>query len=266
MEARQIDRDRVKSAVGVAALHALIGYALIRGLGFVPAVAQSAELKIFDVAPEPPPPPVVEPLKIEAPKEKARAPEPEGAASPPNLRDTPTPIVAPPPVVKLPVPSPVVTAPIAGEGNRDSAGAAEVPGPGTGAGGVGTGTGSGASGNGTGGGGGGGLARRARWISGSVGDGDYPRAAIEADAQGTLFVTFVIQTTGRVGGCAVTKSSGNATLDETTCRLITRRLRFRPALDRSGNPVATRMDGKHVWTLGPRPPDIDVEPTIEDDY
>lgn len=265
LSGRRIDRTRVKSAVGVAALHALIGLALIRGLGFVPPAPKSAELKTFDVAPEPPPPPpVVEPLEIKAPKQKERAPEPEGAASPPNLRDTPTPIVALPPVIKLEVPSPVVAAPIAGLGNRDSAGAAEVPGPGTGSGGVGTGTGSGGSGNGTGGGGGGGISRRARWISGGVGDGDYPRAALRVRAQGTLFLSFVVQPNGRVSGCRITRSSGSAVLDETTCRLITRRFRYRPALDEDGNPVATRIDGEHEWTLAPEREPIDVEPTIED--
>lgn len=261
----RIDRERVASAVGVALLHALLGLLLLRGLGFVPVVPETAELKTFDVAPEPPPPPPPEPLKVEAPKQKARAPEPEGAAAPPNLRDTPTPIVALPPVVKLVVPSPIVAAPIAGEGNRDSAGAAEVPGPGTGSGGTGTGTGSGDSGNGTGGGGGGGMSRPVRWVSGYIGNRDYPRAAIEARAQGTLLLTFIAQADGRVGGCRITRSSGNRALDETTCRLITRRFRYRPALDGDGNPVPTRIDGEHEWTLAPEREPIDVEPTIEDE-
>lgn len=263
MLAGRIDRERVVSVVGVAVLHALLGLLLIRGLGFVPVAPESAELKTFDVAPEPPPPPVIEPLKVEAPKEKARAPEPEGAAAPPNLRDTPSPVVAPPQVI--PLPSPVVAAPIAGVGNRDSAGAAEVPGPGTGSGGVGAGTGSGRSGNGTGGGGGGGMSRPVRWLSGGIQDRDYPRAAVEARAQGTLTLTFVVQTNGRVGGCTITRSSGNRALDETTCRLITRRFRYRPALDGDGNPVPTRIDGEHEWTLAPEREPIDVEPTIPDD-
>ncbi len=263
MRIRRIDRDRVKSVVGVALLHALIGYALFRGLGFDLSVPTSAELKIFDVASEPPPPPIVEPLKIEQPKQKARAPEPEGAASPPNLRDTPTPVVAPP--QPIPLPTPIVAAPIAGEGNRPSAGAAEVPGPGTGSGGVGTGTGSGASGNGTGGGGGGGMSRRVRWLSGGIGNRDYPREAVRAREEGTLLLSFVVQPNGRVAGCRITRSSGSRALDETTCRLITQRFRYRPALDGDGIPVATQIDGEHEWTLAEEREPIDVEPTIPDD-
>lgn len=262
LRARRIDRDRIASGAGVVLLHAALGFLLIRGLGFVPAIPEIEDLKIFDVAPEPPPPPVIEPLKVEAPKVKARAPEPEGAAAPPNLGDTPTPIVAPP--QPIPLPTPIAAAPIAGVGNRPLAGAAEVPGPGTGSGGVGTGTGSGRSGNGTGGGGGGGMSRPVRWLSGGIGNRDYPRAASETGAQGTLGLTFIAQTNGRVGSCRITRSSGNRALDETTCRLITQRFRYRPALDGDGNPVPTRIDGEHEWTLY-EPPIRDVEPMIEDE-
>ena len=50
------DQDRIKSAIGVAFLHALLGYALIVGLGVEIRSGADAELKLFDVRLPPPPP------------------------------------------------------------------------------------------------------------------------------------------------------------------------------------------------------------------
>lgn len=258
-------RDRIGSALGVAAIHALIGYALIRGLGVDVSAAVPEALKVIDVTVEPPPEPPAEPERPKARERKARAKNPEGAASPKNLRDTPSPVVAPKPIVPLPVPSPVIAAPVPAEGNRASAGAADVPGPGTGSGGQGTGRGSGDSGDGTGGGGGGGAARRAEQIAGRIYDSDYPRSALRARVQGTVHLRFIVSPQGRVSECAVLRSSGNAALDETTCRLIKKRYRFDPARDEEGRATTDRFRGDHIWELGPEPPPIDVEPTIPDE-
>ena len=244
------NRDRLKSALGVAAFHAAIGYALIAGLGFDVVREISEELKLVRIAEEPPPPPEAVPDEPQAELQKERAKDPEGAASPANLRDTPTPVVAPPPVI--PVPTPLPAAPIAGEGSRPAAGAADVPGPGTGSGGIGTGTGSGLQGNGTGGGGGGGAARRARHIAGGIDDRDYPDAAVRALASGTVHLRFRVSAEGRVTDCAVTRSSGHRALDETTCRLIKRRFRYRPATDSSGRPVPDTIVGQHEWEISHR--------------
>lgn len=260
-------QDRIKSAVGVAAIHALIGYALITGLGFQLPGETRSDLKLFDIPPDPPPPPLAEPDRPKAEKRKAKAAKPEGAASPKNLRDTPTPVVAPEPVIKLKVPSPVVVAPIAADGNRASAGAADVPGPGTGSGGLGTGRGSGAAGDGTGGGGGGGdggAAIPARRIAGDIYDSDYPESAIDARASGTVYLRFTIAPTGRVSQCSITRSSGNVALDRVTCRLIQQRFRYRPARDEQGRAVADTHHGEHLWELSPEPEPIDVEPDIID--
>lgn len=258
----------MKSMVGVAAFHALIGYALIKGLAYRAFEQPTENPKIFDVAPEPPPPePEAEPPRIEPSPAKPKSKDPEGAASPKNLRDTPTPLVALPPIVVLPVPTPLVVAPVAGQGNRPSAGASDVPGPGTGSGGLGTGFGSGDSGDGTGGGGGGGTGegRGLRYLRGRIDDSDYPREAIAARASGTVYLRFVVAPSGRVENCRVTRSSGNAALDRTTCRLLERRLRYEPARDRTGRPVASTVEGEHEWGLSAEPEPIDIEPTIPDD-
>jgi protein TonB len=253
------NRDRLKSVAGVAVFHALLGYALITGLGYDPVSQVAEQLKLFNVVekdlPPPPPPTPAAPDKAEA-RKIAKPKNAEGAASPANLRDTPTQIMAPKPIIPLPVPTPIPSAPAAGQGNAEAAGAADVPGPGTGSGGVGTGLGSGMHGNGTGGGGGGGLARDLRWISGRIGSDDYPRRAFDAGIGGTVHLRFIVGTSGRVTDCAVTRSSGSAELDSTTCRLIKRRLRYRPATDAGGRPIPATITGKHEWIVERRPVEV----------
>jgi len=262
LQVNEQNRDRIKSGVAVTAFHALLGYALITGLGVDVRREVSEQLKMFDVTEEPPPPPIEPPPPQEERSENRKTKDPEGAASPPNLRDTPSPVVAPPPRVKLPVPPPVVAAPVPGKGNAEAAGAADVPGPGTGSGGVGNGLGSGGFGNGTGGGGGG-LRTPAVQISGSIRNSDYPGP--ETGTREIVYLRFVVAPNGRVSECVVTRPSGNQIVDETTCRLIKRRFRYRPARDASGKPIAAVFDGNHDWWMRREPPPIDIEPTIPDD-
>ncbi len=263
MQLSRENKERAASALTVALIHALVLYALLLSVGVDFRKVADESLKLFDV-PEPPPPPLTKPARphIEKKARRPRPKDPEGAASPANLRNTPTEIVAPKPVI--PVPTPLPAAKVAGQGTIAAAGAARVPGPGTGAGGQGNGTGSGTQGSGTGGGGGGGRGVHARWISGAIRDSDYPRAALEARRSGIVHLRFVVGPTGRVESCTVTRSSGSSALDSTTCRLILQRFRYRPARDGAGNPVAETVRGEHVWELGPEPPPIDVEPDIPD--
>ena len=266
LQVKQENRDRMKSAIVVAAFHALLGYALLTGLGFDVPAQVSERLKLFDAVEEPPPPPATPPPPEKKTSKSPKPKDPEGAASPANLKNTPSEIVAPPPEIRLEVPPPVIAAPVAGQGAAPAAGAAPVPGPGTGSGGIGTGLGSGNQGTGTGGGGGGGgRATAARWLRGSITDRDYPDAEFERRIGGTVFLRFIVDPTGRVSECTVTRSSGSRALDATTCRLILRRFRYRPARDAEGNPIAAVVRGEHQWEVGPEPPPIDVEPDIPDD-
>ena len=259
-------RDRLKSAGGVGLLHALIGYILLTGLGYSPSSAVPEALKLFTVHEEPPPPPA-KPASpdIEKKTRKARPRNAEGAASPANLRNTPTQIVAPPPEIRLPVPPPIPAAPAAGQGSAMAAGAANLRGPGTGSGGIGNGLGSGRFGNGTGGGGGGGgRGSRARWLSGGIDASDYPEDAYNSRRGGIVHLRFTVAPSGRVSDCAVTRSSGSRELDAVTCRLIVRRFRYRPARNAEGNPIASTVVGEHVWEVAPQPPDRWIEPDVEE--
>lgn len=236
--------DRIKAAIGAAVLQGLLVYALIAGLAVRMPTSIEQPLALFGILPErPPPPEKIVPHPI-------RSTKPEGAASPPNLRSKATEVVAPTPIVLVTLPPPVVAAPKPGIGNDPSSGAADVRGPGTGAGGVGNGTGSGGAGDGDGDGGGG---TPPRWIKGRLKDSDYPEAAKEALIQGTVSVRYVVAETGRVTDCAVTKSSGSADLDQTTCRLIRERFRFRASKDEDGTPVASVIVENHSWLIDDRP-------------
>lgn len=97
-------------------------------------------------------------------------------------------------------------------------------------------------------------ARPAQLRSGSISDADYPAAALRARAQGTVTVQYRVSAEGVVHGCAVVGSSGDATLDSTTCSLIERRFRFSPARDSGGNPTPETRTQRVRWSLPVDPP------------
>src|SRR3546814_12871878 len=91
-------------------------------------------------------------------------------------------------------------------------------------------------------------------VSGRIEDRDYPRQAARAKSGGEVEVRFTIQPTGRVTGCRVARSSGDAVLDATTCRLIEDRFRFRPATNAAGEAVARAYGWRQNWGLDRRRP------------
>jgi protein TonB len=230
-------RDRAGAILGVGLVHLAILLAVLNAAQ-VSVGGREAEppIETFDVIePPPPPPPVVEEVKTE-PK-----PREEGQASPPNLVSKATPVVVPPPKVELPRPTPVVASPTPAQGTQPTQGAAPVPGPGTGAGGIGSGTGGGGAGSGSGGGGGSGQGGRPSLISRSLRAGDYPGDLRRRwPPGGRVLVTFSVQLDGRASGCIVYTSSGDPAIDAETCRLVERKLRFRPARNAQGQPYVEK--------------------------
>ena len=79
--------------------------------------------------------------------------------------------------------------------------------------------------------------------------GDYPAEARRKREQGTVGFRIAIGPDGRVAACDVTASSGSASLDETTCRLVRQRVRFTPARDAQGRPTGDSKDLEVVWRL-----------------
>lgn len=78
---------------------------------------------------------------------------------------------------------------------------------------------------------------------------DYPAEALRAGAQGQVRIHIVTGPDGGVADCAVTRSSGNAALDEATCAIARARLRFVPAYDELGLPAGAAQDLIVDWRL-----------------
>lgn len=81
---------------------------------------------------------------------------------------------------------------------------------------------------------------------------DYPVDAIRRAAEGDVQVRLDVDPAGRVSACTILKSSGDASLDSTTCRLLTLRARF----DRARSPGARTLTRTVRWRL----PDADPFP------
>ncbi|HEY0324852.1 MAG TPA: energy transducer TonB [Allosphingosinicella sp.] len=254
---RPAQADRIRAGVPVAIVHVLLALVILRGFDAVPPIVPDDMLRLVNLAPEDVPPPVEEPpppppsTGSAAPNLRAADPRPEGAASPPNLKANPTPLVAPEPEIPPLSRSPIAAATTAGTGRDSSAGAAPVRGLGTGSGGFGTGTGSGRFGGGGGGGGGGTGAGWAvtppRRVAGGLSIDDLPEPLRAAGFRGEVEVRYRVEADGRASDCRPIRSSGNRLVDETTCRLIERRFRFRPSRDAAGRPTHSFVEENHYY-------------------
>jgi protein TonB len=230
-------RQRIASGSGAVLAVVAIGFGLASGLD-LDVVRKVSEAISAVAIPAPPPPEQAVPQT--SPSDAA-----SGKASAANQHTMAAPVVAPKPQLP-PIIPPITAAPLPGIGNEASSGAASNPGVGSGAGGRGEGAGAGSSGSGNGGG------SKAVWQRGTIRDRDYPTAASRARVGGEVEVRFTIQPTGRVTGCRVSRSSGDAALDATTCRLIEDRFRFKPATNAAGAAIASSYGWRQSWWLEPR--------------
>jgi protein TonB len=212
--------DKAKAIAGVVAVHAALAFIILSGLN-VQMVQRAVERLTTISIKEPPPPPPVQPLPKPAPRPAMKQPQ----GTPAKTAET-SPIVAPLP--KVPEPSPVPAAKVAGTGAASSPGAV----------GAGNGTGAGGRGNGPGGGGndfsGYTPARRISRIP----DREYAQLAATGLRAGSVGVTLRVNPDGSVSNCRVARSSGNGYADTLMCQLTVRYIRFDPARDAAGRPVA----------------------------
>jgi protein TonB len=230
-------RDKGGAVAAVVAIHAVLLFMLLNLSGRMGIAPPQSVLRVFNVSEAPPPPPEAVPQpQTQAKQEKPK--ETEGAASPKNIRSTATEIVAPKPRIALPLPVPMTATQTPNVGVQPTQGASNVVGPGTGAGGTGTGTGSGGSGRGTGGGQGGAVSPP-HLVTAVLRGRDFPRTMLDQWPLGaTIFLRLRVDDRGYVSECTVDRGTGVAAIDSTICNLAHDRLRFRPALDRAGQPVA----------------------------
>lgn len=89
----------------------------------------------------------------------------------------------------------------------------------------------------------------AQIFTGSVSNDDYPSSARRARQQGRTTIRFTVDRDGRGRDCRLLESSGSSVLDQTTCGLMTRRFRYRPARDAAGRAVAEWVVIQIAWSL-----------------
>lgn len=219
--------DQAKAIAAVVAIHAALAFIILSGLN-VRNVTQAVEqLKTFNLQQPPPPPPV-------QPPPKARASAQEKPAGAPAKKAEPSPIVAPP--QRIPAPSPLPAAKIAGSGSASTSGAGTS----------GTGTGAGGAGTGTGGGGAGGNFTPARKLT-KIPDREYRRFAATGIASGSVAIAVRVNANGSLSNCRIVRSSGNSAADALMCQLFVQYVRFSPARDPAGRPVAQDVTWVPIW-------------------
>jgi protein TonB len=204
---------RVWSIILVIAIHVLGLYAMLNG-GYEVVKKKLTELEVIDVKTPPPPP---KPLPPPPPPDTKLPPPP---VVPPPLVQTNTP---PPPsvIVSQPTPPPVVYAP------APAAPVITPPAPPQVA-----------------------VKLTPRGSPGSwVTNDDYPPSAQRDGVEGVTGFSLAVGPDGKVTGCSITASSGSSILDDTACRLLTRRARFNPAKEAGGNPIASSYAGRFRWQI-----------------
>ena len=220
--------SRAKAIAAVAAVHAALGAAIFTGLN-VDVVERVAErLRTIDIRLPPPPPPEPPP----PPRREAKTVDLEEGAA--GKKADPTPVVAPKP--RIPVQSPIPAARVAGTGSAPQSGAADY----------GTGTGAGGSGAGRGGGGDYSKFTPARRIT-KIPDREYRRLSATGIRSGSVGVTIKVNADGSVSNCRIARSSGEGSIDDLMCQLTVRYVRFQPARDPGGRPVAQDITFYPNW-------------------
>ena len=203
----------------VAALHVLLGYALVNGLArkIVEVVKAPIETKIIEeVKPPPPPPPEnlpPPPKNLPPPPSFVPPPEVNVAPQPSNAPTITTTTVAPPPQqATAPAAPPAPPAPTA-------------PKP---------------------------QARPAQIDVGSCAKPEYPAAAARAEATGTTRIRFTVDADGKVSKAEITGPSGSSREHRLLDRAAVDALggcKFKPGIDETGKPVGAFANVEYVWKL-----------------
>ena len=229
------NRDKSGAIAMVIGIHAALLFAFLNLSGKMNLADPQSALKMFDLNPSQPPPPPPPPQQNQQTKPK----EKEGGSAPKNIKSEATPVVAPKPKIETPPVQQIAATETPRQGAAPTQGASDVRGPGTGAGGAGNGTGSGSGGNGSGGGGDGGVADPPHLISAVLRGRDFPRDLLDQwPGRATVFMRLRVDARGFVSECTVDRGTGVPSIDGQRCNIVHDRLRFRPAVNRSGQAVA----------------------------
>ena len=222
---QKMSGGKITAIIIVALIHLAVGYAFVTGLAYQYVKKVNEKLTTFEVETPPPPPPDIPPPP--PPPDQPQQVTPPPVVSPPPIVQNPNPppvvvqsVQTPPPSAPMvPIaapPAPVPPAPVAAPPSPPRVSQAAV----------------------------------ARGNPGQYFGADaYPAEAIRAEAQGRVVARLSISADGRVSDCSVTTSSGNSSLDTTTCRIARSRVRYSPAKDENGNAIASTATLPVRWIL-----------------
>jgi protein TonB len=206
--------NKITALIIVALIHIFVGYALVTGLAYEAYKKAVEKVTTVDIKEEkkkeePPPPP---PKKELAPPPPVAPPVKINVATTPPQIQTVTVAPPAPPAIVLAPPAPVpAPPPPAPKGPSSPAQPKSSPGS---------------------------------WAT----TDDYPQSAIRKEAQGTTGFRLTVGADGRVVDCTVTSSSGTPELDDATCKNVSRRARFKPAMQ-DGQPVQSTYSNRIRWVL-----------------
>jgi protein TonB len=82
---------------------------------------------------------------------------------------------------------------------------------------------------------------------GKIPNSEYRRISAGRIPRGSASIGFTVNTNGRISGCRIVRSSGDALVDSRVCAAATRYLLFSPARDPSGRPVAQDLTYTPNW-------------------
>lgn len=211
--------DRARAAVSVIAIHAMLGFGIVAGLTVSGVIsAEDGPMTSWNVDETDPPPPPPDDIP---PPDTPPSYNPPAATRAPIIIAEPSdirvvePTIINPDVVRIP--GPVATPSIDPPRPTPSftpAGPVPRNGP-------------------------------AGWIT----NNDYSTSDLRREREGTARYRLVVGSDGRVDACEITSSSGHASLDRTTCRLIESRARFAPATNSAGDRVVGTYTGIVTWRI-----------------
>lgn len=214
---QEMSGNKVVAIIIVALIHVALGYALITGLAYSAVKKMVERVTTVDIEEPPPPeediPPPPEQPDTAPPPIVAPPPPINIAPAPPTVQTQPT--IPPPAPIQRVVPPPAPPAPVAPPPPRVQPKAAEPRG------------------------------NPASWANSN----DYPSRALREEREGVTRFSVSIGPDGRVTSCQITGSSGHSDLDDTTCKLIQRRARFRPATDGNGDPTSGSWASAVRWEI-----------------
>lgn len=85
-----------------------------------------------------------------------------------------------------------------------------------------------------------------KWLSSN----DYPDKMLAKFQNALIQFRLDIDGAGAVGGCSILSQAGEAEFAETTCRLLSKRAKFSPALDADGKATRSYYISSVRWTIG----------------